>query len=57
MKEVQNESGVKKQDLWMPVRVALTGVRHGPDLPLVIQIMGKEKIENFVRQALEVNSK
>ncbi len=53
MKEVQQETGIKKQDLWMPVRVALTGVTHGPDLPLVIEILGKEKIEKFVRQALE----
>ncbi len=52
MKEVQQETGYKKQELWMPIRVALTGVTHGPDLPLVIEIFGKEKIESFIRQAI-----
>ncbi len=53
MKEVQKETGIKKGELWMPIRVALTGVTHGPDLPLVIEILGKEKIENFIRHILE----
>ena len=52
MKEVQQESGFVKEELWMPIRVALTGVTHGPDLPLVIEILGKKKIANFVKQAL-----
>ena len=52
MEEVQQETGYKKQELWMPIRVALTGVTHGPDLPLVIEIFGKSKIQNFIQQAL-----
>ncbi len=43
MKEVQKETGVKGKDLWMPVRVALTGQMHGPELPVVLEIFGKEK--------------
>jgi nondiscriminating glutamyl-tRNA synthetase len=54
MKEVQQQTGIKKQDLWMPVRVALTGVTHGPELPQVIEILGKERIRNFVKQALNL---
>ncbi len=53
MKEVQKETGIKKQELWMPVRVALSGVTHGPELPLVIDILGKEKIVGFVQQVLD----
>ncbi|MEJ2635846.1 MAG: glutamate--tRNA ligase [Calditrichia bacterium] len=53
MKEVQQETGIKKQELWMPIRVALTGVDHGPDLPLVIEIFGKNKIQRFVQQVLD----
>lgn len=53
MKSIQKETGIKKQDLWMPIRVAITGVDHGPELPQVIQIMGKERIIRFVRQVLE----
>ncbi|MCK4892937.1 MAG: glutamate--tRNA ligase [Calditrichia bacterium] len=54
MKEIQLETNIVKQELWMPVRVALTGVTHGPDLPLVIEIFGKKKIAHFVKQALNI---
>jgi glutamyl/glutaminyl-tRNA synthetase len=56
MSEVQQETGYKKQELWMPIRVGLTGVTHGPDLPLVIEIFGKSKIQNFMQQAIKVTS-
>ncbi len=52
MKEVQKETGIKKQELWMPVRIAITGVTHGPELPLVIEILGLEKVQRFVQQVL-----
>ena len=52
MKEIQQETGIKKDELWMPIRVALTGVTHGPDLPLVIEILGKQKIISLTKQAL-----
>ncbi len=52
MKDVQQETGISKEDLWMPIRVALTGATHGPDLPVVIEIFGKEKISRFLSQAL-----
>jgi glutamyl/glutaminyl-tRNA synthetase len=55
MKEVQEKTGFKKEELWMPIRVALTGVNHGPDLPLVIEMFGKNKIQNFIKQALNLN--
>ncbi|GAB4375813.1 MAG: glutamate--tRNA ligase [Calditrichia bacterium] len=53
MAKVKNETGLNKQDLWMPIRVALTGVTHGPDLPIVIEVLGLAKIRNFVQQALK----
>jgi nondiscriminating glutamyl-tRNA synthetase len=53
MKEVQSQTGVKKQDLWMPIRIALTGVTHGAELPLIIEIFGKQKVESFVKQILQ----
>lgn len=55
MKKVQDETGIGKQELWMPIRIALTGVTHGAELPLVIEMFGKEKAEKFVRQVLEEN--
>ncbi|MEJ2051246.1 MAG: glutamate--tRNA ligase, partial [Calditrichota bacterium] len=54
MKNVQQETGINKQDLWMPVRVAITGMTHGPELTMVIEIFGKKKIESFVSQAIEI---
>lgn len=53
MKEVQQETGIKGQELWKPVRVAITGMISGPELPVVIEIFGKEKTASFIRQALD----
>jgi len=53
MKEIQKEKGIKGPLLWKPVRVALTGVISGPDLPFVIDVFGKEKVSSFITQALE----
>jgi len=53
MKDIQKETGIKGQDLWMPVRAAITGVTHGPELPVVLSVIGKEKTRQFLMQALE----
>jgi glutamyl-tRNA synthetase len=51
MKAVQKETGVKGKNLWMPVRIALTGEMHGPELPAVIEILGKDVcIERLQKQ-------
>jgi glutamyl-tRNA synthetase len=52
MKSVQQRSGVKGKELWMPVRAAITGMTEGPELPIVIQILGKTKVSAFVEQAI-----
>lgn len=51
MKSIQNETGIKGKDLWMPVRVALTGQMHGPELPKVIEIFGLDKCIRLIRAA------
>lgn len=43
IKAVQKETGVKGKNLWMPIRVAVSGVTHGPELPETIEILGKAK--------------
>ncbi len=53
MKEIQQESGIKGQPLWKPVRIAMTGEISGPDLPLVMAGFGKAKVRSFIQQALE----
>ena len=45
MKNVQTTTGIKGKDLWMSVRVAMTGMTHGPELPSIIETFGKEILE------------
>lgn len=40
LKAVQKETGHKGKNLFMPVRVAITGQVHGPDIAEVIEILG-----------------
>lgn len=42
-KEIQKEHGIKGKNLFMGTRVAVTGQMHGPDIPFVISILGKEE--------------
>ena len=55
MKTLQKETGIKGKNLWFPIRAAITGSVHGPDLTSVMLIMGKEKIAkrlNYVKENL-----
>ncbi len=54
MGNVQKNTGIKGKDLWMPVRAAMTGLTAGPELPLVIDILGKDKILKFLKRAMEL---
>jgi nondiscriminating glutamyl-tRNA synthetase len=42
LKHVQSTTSIKGASLYMPLRVALTGRTHGPDLPLVAEIFGRD---------------
>ncbi|MDM7926214.1 MAG: hypothetical protein QUS35_09380, partial [bacterium] len=53
MKEIQKGTGIKGKNLWMPIRVMLTGQAHGPELPKTAEILGREKCRRFVRESLE----
>ena len=43
MKEIEKETGYKGKDLYLPVRVALTGKNKGPELHLILPILGKRE--------------
>ena len=43
IKAVGKELGVKGKGLFIPIRVALTGCVHGPDLPIIISILGRDE--------------
>ncbi|MGG6432969.1 glutamate--tRNA ligase [Anoxybacillus sp. D401a] len=44
IKTVQKETGQKGKNLFMPIRVAVTGQTHGPELPEAIRLLGKETV-------------
>lgn len=43
IKAVQKETGIKGKNLFMPIRIAVSGEMHGPELPDTIYLLGKEK--------------
>mgnify|MGYP001239099139 CR=1 FL=1 len=55
IKNVQKETGYKGKQLFMPIRVVLTGQNHGPDLNRTIHLLGRERVirrlEQFVQSA------
>ena len=52
MKTVQKSTGHKGKKLFMPIRAAITGQTHGPDLPQTIELFGKEKVKNRLSNIL-----
>ena len=53
IKTVQKETGIKGKNLFMPIRIAVSGEMHGPELPDTIYLLGREKsiehIENMLK--------
>lgn len=43
---VKTETGRKGRDLFMPLRKALTGMEHGPELAVLLPLIGPEKVKN-----------
>ena len=52
VKAVQKGTGHKGQKLFMPIRSAVTGQTHGPDLMLAIELLGFEKVKKRVENLL-----
>lgn len=52
LKEVQKETGYKGKQLFMAIRVALTGQMHGRDLNHTIHLLGKEKVTARLKSVL-----
>lgn len=44
IKAVQKETGIKGKQLFMPIRVAVSGQTHGPELPNTIALLGRDKV-------------
>jgi nondiscriminating glutamyl-tRNA synthetase len=52
IKSAGKQAGVKGKDLFFPVRAAITGRLHGPDLARVAALKGKAAVAKLVEQAL-----
>ncbi len=46
---VKEKTGVKGKLLYMPMRIKISGVEHGPELPDEIYLIGKEKVLERLR--------
>jgi len=53
LKEVQKETGHKGKQLFMPVRAAVTGRTHGPDLSTTIALLGRERVLSRLARTLD----
>ena len=53
IKETGKETGVKGKGLFMPLRVALTGLSHGPDLAAILILRGREDAGASIGAAIE----
>ncbi|MDN3518816.1 glutamate--tRNA ligase [Aquisalimonas lutea] len=51
---VKAATGRKGKSLFMPLRVALTGLAHGPELPAVHALLGEEEARRRFRRAAEL---
>lgn len=52
LKQVQKDTGHKGKQLFMPVRVALTGQMHGRDLNQTIVLLGRERVLERLQKLL-----
>lgn len=53
MKKTLNVSGKK---LFMPLRIALTGQLHGPELPNIVELLGLKKMKHRLSHAFKLAS-
>lgn len=44
IKEVGKDLDIKGKNLFMPIRIGISGKMHGPELPIIINFLGKNKI-------------
>lgn len=52
IKAVQKSTGHKGKKLFMPIRAAVSGQTHGPELPNAIELLGKDKVKHRIESLL-----
>ncbi|MGI5825589.1 MAG: glutamate--tRNA ligase, partial [Bacillota bacterium] len=50
LKKIRKENKLGGAQVFMPVRIAVTGEQHGPDIDKLIALMGKETYEARLKQ-------
>ncbi|HNS55839.1 MAG TPA: hypothetical protein PKO34_02200, partial [Smithellaceae bacterium] len=55
LKFVKEKTGAKGKGLFMPLRAALTGRVHGPELDRLFAVLGKEAALNRLQQFIGEN--
>jgi glutamyl-tRNA synthetase len=56
MKALKDQTQRKGKSLFMPLRLALTGQEHGPELKVIIHLLGHTLVNEKLRQGLECNA-
>ncbi|TNF32844.1 MAG: hypothetical protein EP315_09130 [Gammaproteobacteria bacterium] len=51
---IAEKTGAQGKDLDMPIRIALTGVLHGPDLALVLKLIGAVQARVRLEQVMDL---
>ncbi len=57
IKETQKLAGAKGKMLYMPIRIASTGIMHGPDLAISLELLGKTTVLNRLNHNIELLKK
>ena len=52
IEEFEKETGIKGKNLFMPIRIAVSGEMHGPELPDTIYLLGREKSIQHIEKML-----
>ncbi|QIL51124.1 glutamate--tRNA ligase [Weissella coleopterorum] len=50
IRNLQNETGVKGRDLWMPLRISASRVNEGPNLGDVMELLGRDTSLKNIRE-------
>ena len=51
-KQIQKATKLKGKDVFMPIRVALTGNQHGPELAAMVPLLGVERTAKRIKSSL-----
>lgn len=57
LNEMKNTLGIHGKKLFMPLRVALTGKKHGPELAQIAELLGQKKMKYRLSVAFKLASK